>query len=45
MIDELVSTGQVPMALANAAAMDHRELVGLVTRHQSGIVAGGGRSG
>jgi hypothetical protein len=35
----------VPLALANAAAMHHREFVGLVTRHQSGIVAGDGRSG
>ena len=44
-IDELVRTGQVPLALASAAAMHHRELVGLVARHQSGIVAGDGRSG
>jgi hypothetical protein len=38
-IDELVRTGQVPLALANDAARHYRELVGLVARHQSGIVA------
>jgi hypothetical protein len=44
-INELVRTGQVPLALANDADRHYRELVGLVARHQSGIVAGDGRSG
>jgi len=38
-ITELVRTGQVPQALAQDAAMYHRELVSLVARHRNGILA------